>query len=150
MFTKDECLQNGRFSNQELNASLLGSSTYTVFPITASPCSIPPTHKRPPFSLSSSTLVRFWLFEKVSGRHIWNRSHGLQCREQRTSDKCLVLNNGARGLPLTSSQVLGKGLSDCTHGDARLRRSAVPATGSWRHLLTVFIHPKTHWPLGCQ
>ena len=65
VFTKDECLRNGRFSNQELNASLLGSSTYTVFPITASPCSIPPTHKRPPFSLSSSTLVRFWLFERV-------------------------------------------------------------------------------------
>ena len=67
-------------------------------------------------------------------------------REPQTS--VWTLNKGARGLPLTSSQVLEKGLSDGTHGDPRLLRSAVPATGSWRHLLTVFIHPKTHLPLG--
>ena len=51
MFTKDECLRNGHFSNQELNASLLGPSTYTVFPITSSPFSIPPTAQKASFLL---------------------------------------------------------------------------------------------------
>ena len=67
-------------------------------------------------------------------------------REPQTS--VWTLNNGARGLPLTSSQVLGKGLSDRTHSDARLLRSAVPGPRFWRCLLSVLTHPKTHWPSG--
>lgn len=73
-------------------------------------------------------------------------AYSAENREPQTS--VWTLNSRAQGLPLTSSQVLGKGLSDRTHGDARLLRSAVPGPRSWRRLLTVLIHPKTHWPSG--
>ena len=62
MFPKDECLRNGRFSNQKLNASLLGSSTYTVFPITASPFSIPRTVQKASFLLVLIHTCQFLAF----------------------------------------------------------------------------------------
>ena len=62
MFTKDECLRNGHCSNQELNASLLGPSTYTVFPITSSPFSIPPTAQKASFLLVLIHTCQFLAF----------------------------------------------------------------------------------------
>ena len=109
MFTRDECLQNGSFSNQKLNASLLGSSTYTVFPITSSPCSTPPTAQKASFLLVLIHTCQFLAFREGEVADTFRTDpmvYGAENRGPQTS--VWALNNGARGLPLTSSQVLGK------------------------------------------